>query len=206
MYCAVCKCEFEGWQDTCPNCQNPLVEAKPPELPVSLQTALSYEDLVNLVRQNDGQLTVDLAASGSSRQKKRGFPYFGYGYAWVRSMQGNFDTHRFELYTTEVGKDKSNGFPYFGFGYAWAKKMEGQVAGSKLSLSASRVARSEKRGFPYFGFGCAWTQEMNGHCGDKIRASLSVTRVASQEEHGFPYAGFGLAWESEATLTLSLTE
>ncbi len=206
MYCAVCKCEFAGWTDSCPNCQNPLVEAKPPELPASVQTALPYDDLLTLVRENDGQLTISLTTSGFSRQKKRGFPYFGYGYAWVRTMQGNIDAHRIELHTTEVGKDKSNGFPYFGFGYAWVKRMEGQIAGNVLTLSASKVERSEKRRFPYFGFGYAWTQEMYGQCGEKIQTALSVTKVARQEEHGFPYAGFGLAWESEAVLTLSLME
>ena len=206
MYCAACRCEFEGWTDNCPNCQTPLVEAKPPELPASVQASLSYDDLLKLVRENDGQFTITLAASGSSRQKKRGFPYFGYGYAWVRTLQGNYDSHRVELHTTEVGKDKSHSFPYFGYGYAWAKRMEGQIEGNKITLSASKVERSAKRGFPYFGFGYAWTQEMSGQCGKKMKATLSITKVARQEEHSFPYVGFGLAWESAASLTLSLVE
>jgi hypothetical protein len=206
MYCAVCKCEFEGWTDTCPNCQSPLVEAKPPEFPASVQAVLPYDDLLDLVKEHDGQLIIELAASGSSRQKKHGFPYSGYGYAWVKSLQGNIDAHRVALHTIEVGKDKKHGFPYFGFGYAWAKKMEGQIAGNTLTLTASKVERHQKRGFPYSGFGHAWTQEMSGQCGEKMKAVLIVTKVARQEERSFPYTGFGLAWENEASLTLSLAE
>lgn len=206
MYCDVCKCEFEGWTDTCPNCQNSLVDAKPPELSASVQAALSYDDLVKLVRENDGQLKIDLIASDSSRQKKHGFPYLGYGYAWVKGMQGQHKSLRVELHTTEVGKAKSHSFPYFGYGFAWSKKMEGTLAGNAIVLSASRVERNTSRAFPYLGYGYAWTQEMIGQCGESLKVKLTVTDVAQQRTYGFPYFGFGFAWENKGMLTLSFVE
>lgn len=206
MYCAVCKCEFEGWTDTCPNCQNPLVEAKPPELPISVQTALSYDDLVALVKENDGHLTIELAASGISIEKQRAFPYLGYGYAWVKGMQGQHESLKVELHTTEVGKDKSHSFPYFGYGFAWSKKMEGTLAGNAIVLSASRVERNTSRAFPYLGYGYAWTKEMIGQCGDSLKIVLTVTDVAQEKTFGFPYFGFGFAWENKGMLTLTLVD
>lgn len=204
MYCVVCKCEFEGWTEACPNCKTKLIMDKPPELSALSQTSLPYEDLLALVKENDGQLTVDLAASGICTEKQRAFPYLGYGYAWVKTMQGQHESLRVELHTTETGKDKSYSFPYFGYGFAWSKKMEGTFAGNVIVLSASRVERKTNRAFPYLGYCFAWTHEMTGQCGDSLKAVLTVTDVAQQKTYGFPYFGFGFAWENEALLTLSL--
>ena len=68
MYCLDCRCEFEGWIGKCPNCRTPLVEGSPP----SAETAdepVSYEALVDLVRESGGTLGIDLSASEVGKEK-----------------------------------------------------------------------------------------------------------------------------------------
>jgi hypothetical protein len=202
MYCAVCKCEFHGWTDTCPNCKNPLVEAAPPEME-TLQKTIPYEDLLALVHQNGSQIKIELAATEVSTQKQREFPYFGFGFAWAKRMQGSFNNLPVDLFASEIGKDKKKSFPYFGYGFAWVKTLEGHVAGNRIVLTARRVERETKQAFPYRGYGFAWTQEMSGACGDLLQARLVITDVGRKEEYGFPYFGFGYAWENKGMLTLT---
>lgn len=78
MYCSECRCEFEGWTGKCPNCRTPLVEGSPP-IAETADEPISYEALVDLVRENGGSLGIDLSTSEVGREKGRSFPYFGYG-------------------------------------------------------------------------------------------------------------------------------
>lgn len=206
MYCAVCKCEFDGWTDTCPTCMTPLVMAKPPELSASVQTSLTYEDLLALVKENEGLLTIDLTAAEVGMQKQRAFPYLGYGFAWAKRMQGAFEENPANLIATEIGTDKKRSFPYFGFGFSWVKKLEGQLSGNHVTLTASQVKREAKQNFLYLGYGYAWTCEMAGKCGDQLNADFVITDIGRKKERGFPYFGFGFAWENKGTLTISIVE
>ena len=78
MFCPKCRCEFVGWTGKCPNCKTPLVE----ELPTVRETAdkpISYEALVDLVRENGGQLTIDLSTTDVGMERKGGSRILGMG-------------------------------------------------------------------------------------------------------------------------------
>ena len=208
MYCPNCKCEFVGWRGECPNCKNPLVKEIPFEHGLA-DKPIPYKALVELVRENNGQLQVELSTTNVGRQKKWSFPYFGFGYAWAKSMQGAYKDIPVELSTSEVGKRRQLRFPYLGYGFAWAKSMGGYIGGNEVSLSANKVTREKKRSFPYFGFGRAWTQEMYGECGDQINLDISITENGSSSAWGgfpFLFLGYGFAWEKQGVLTLTLNE
>ena len=193
MYCSECSCEFEGWTGNCPNCKTPLVE-RLPSIAEAADEPISYEALVDLVGKNGGSLRIDLSASEVGREKRRGFPYSGYGYAWTKRMRGVSNNILVDLATTGVGKAKKERFPYRGFGMAWAKAMQGSVAGNQVALTAKRVGTDRKWSFPYSGYGYAWAQEMSGQCGDELTVDLRTTDVGRRRRSGFPYLGYGLAW------------
>ena len=99
------------------------------------------------------------ARSAVGKDRKRTFPYFGYGYAWEKEMQGNVGGNPLTLEATQVARESTMGFPYRGYGRAWVQTMSGEC-GPKLAASL-RVTAVEKRKegrFPYFGFGYAWPQ------------------------------------------------
>ncbi|HUW15096.1 MAG TPA: hypothetical protein VM537_35585, partial [Anaerolineae bacterium] len=96
---------------------------------------ISYNALVEQVRTAGGQLMVELSAADVGVQQKWGFPYRGYGLAWVKRMRGGFGSHVVDMLTTEVGSKKRLGFPYFGYGYAWSKGMQGRIAGHEVALA-----------------------------------------------------------------------
>ena len=205
MYCPECKCEFEGWTGKCPNCRTPLVEGSPLIEEIA-EEPISYEALVELVRENGGSLGIDLSASEVGKEMRRRFPYSGHGYAWTRRMQGVFNNILVDLATTEAGKERKERFPYRGFGFAWAKTIQGNVAGNQVTLTATEVGTDRKWSFPYSGFGYAWTQEMSGQCGDELKVDLRTTDVGRRRRSGFPYLGYGFAWASKGVLTLTLNQ
>jgi len=205
MFCPKCRCEFAGWTGKCPNCKTPLVE----ELPTVRETAdkpISYETLVDLVRENGGQLRIDLSTTDVGMEKRRGFPYSGYGFAWAKRMQGDCNDIWVDLTTTEVGMEKKQRFPYRGYGFAWARAMRGYIGGNKVALTARKVAKEQKWSFPYSGYGSAWTQEMSGECGGQLEVDLLTTDVGRRKGWGFPYLGYRFAWANSSILTLTLTE
>lgn len=57
MYCPNCQCEFDGWVGKCPDCRTPLLDESPHIQEVS-SNPISYEALVDLVRENGGQLNL----------------------------------------------------------------------------------------------------------------------------------------------------
>lgn len=202
MYCPTCQCEFVGWSSKCPQCQSHMVQevpsiSRPPDRPIS------YEALVELVRNEKGRLRLELATTEVGRRRGRSFPYFGYGYAWAKGVQGHHDDLLIDLDTTEVGRQRTWRFPYNGRGLAWVREMEGNVAGNGLSLAATRVVREETWSFPYFGYGYAWTEEMVGSCGEQLRARVRITEVGRDREQCFPWRGYGFAWERRGILVLT---
>lgn len=205
MYCSNCRCEFDGWVGNCPNCRTPLRE-KPSHVQEFSSNPISYEALVDLVRENGGQLSVELSTTDVGMQKKWGFPYFGYRYAWVKRMQGADKGISVDLSITDVGTEKRWSFPYRGYGYAWEKRMEGNIGGNKITLMATNVRKEKKWSFPYSGYGYAWTQEMSGECGAQLNATLITTDVGRKKGWGFPYLGYGSAWAKKGLLTLKLKE
>ena len=202
MFCPECKCEFVGWTSRCPVCKTPLVR-KLPVIPMTIDEPISYEALVNLVGEHGDQLRIDLSTTDIGMEKKWSFPYFGYGFAWAKRMQGAFNNISIDLLTTEVGMEKRQGFPYRGYRFAWTRRMQGHVGGNPVILTAKKIVREQKQGFPYFGYGFAWTQEMSGECGNQLKVDLAATKVGKDEERGFPYRGYGFAWIEKGVLTLA---
>jgi hypothetical protein len=205
MYCPNCRCEFEGWVRNCPDCRTTLLEVSPDIEEIS-SIPISYEALVELVRENGGQLSIDLSTTDVGMRRKRGFPYFGYRYSWVKRMQGAKNGIDVDLLTTDVGTEIRRRFPYLGYGYAWEKTLDGNIAGNSITLKATKVHKESKWSFPYSGFGYAWTQELSGDCGGELEATFETTDVARKRGWGFPYFGFGSAWVKKGTLTLKLME
>jgi hypothetical protein len=203
VFCPKCRCEFEGWTDTCPNCGIPLVSELPPD-PGAGGKSISYEALVELVRENGGELEIGVSATDIGLERKWSFPYFGYGYAWAKRLQGVLNGIAVDLTTTEVGRERKRRFPYFGYGFAWVKRMHGDIGGNEFALEATKVCREEKQHFPWLGRGYAWSQEMSGQCGDALSVDFSTADVGRRKETRFPYLGYGLAWENRGTLTFKL--
>jgi hypothetical protein len=203
MYCPECKVEYQGWKSNCPVCQAVLLESKPTTVHPN-GDPIRYDELVEIVRENGGSLTIELTATKIEKKRGRGFPYLGRGYAWAKEMEGAQEPLAARLSTTEVGRKRGYQFPYFGFGYAWEKAMQGEVSGNPVTLKAVKVARERKIAFPYQGYGRAWVQAMSGECGEALQADLKITEVKQRKEHGFPYFGFGYAWANAGELTLSL--
>ena len=202
-FCSNCRCAFPAWVRTCPNCKTLLIE----ELPITSETKdnpLSYENLINMVKKNGGRLQIELTTTDVGMEKKWGFPYRGYGFAWAKKMYGTFDTLTVELTTTDVGMEKKWSFPYQGYGFAWAKKMEGFIGGNECILTATKVRMQKKWRIPYLGYGYAWVQEMSGECGSQLTIDFETTDVGKEKKWSFPYQGYGFAWASKGILTITL--
>ena len=70
---------------------------------------------------NVGGNPITLKADKVARKSTTGFPYRGYGQAWVQSMSGECgEKLSASLKITDVQHRRQYGFPYFGFGFAWA--------------------------------------------------------------------------------------
>jgi len=205
MFCIKCRSEFKGLTSRCPDCKILLVRELAP-LPEGEGGKVRYEDLVSLVKKNGGQLEIDLSAADIGIRRRWSFPYLGFGFAWVKRMQGASNGTFVDLATTETGMEKKRSFPFFGFRFAWAKKMEGYVGGNEITLIARKVSTERKWSFPYFGYGYAWAQEMSGECGSQIAATLRTTDVYRHKEWSFPYLGYGFAWANRGALMLVLKE
>ena len=205
MYCSNCRCEFEGWVGNCPDCRTPLLDESPHIQEIS-SNIMSYEALVDLVRENGGQLSIELSTTDVGMQKKWSFPYFGYRFAWVKRMQGVNNGVSVDLLTTDVGTEIRRRFPYLGYGFAWGKRMEGDIGGNTITLMATKVRQERKWRFPYSGYGYAWTEELCGECGVQLNATLLATEVGRKKGWRFPYLGYGSAWAKKGELTLTLME
>jgi hypothetical protein len=204
MFCPQCKCEFVGWQ-RCPDCEVILLESLPEEAEAST-AQIPYEDLLKHVRENGGQIEIELITNGVRREKKLRFPYQGHGYAWVLGMQGVQDGISVTLTTNQVGRKHGWRFPYFGYGYAWEKAMQGDLNGNPLDLKATKVQRERKWRFPYLGYGRAWAERLEGTCGDGLHAELEINEVVKKRTWRFPYQGYGFAWPKKGVLRLSLSK
>ena len=155
MYCSTCECEFNGWTGNCPNCKNPLLDGKPPSPSIS-DESITYETLVNIVRDNGGTLDIDLNGIEVGKTKSMRFPWLGYGYAWTKRMQGSREGIKVDLNTSDVGKDRKWNFPYQGLGYAWRQELQGRIAGNKATLTSTKVTRNKRWSFPYFDYAFFW--------------------------------------------------
>jgi hypothetical protein len=203
MYCPECRCRYQGWTASCPHCGAALLD-EPPSGREADGRHLSYRDLVEKVKAAGGMLSVDLLTTDVGSQRRRSFPFRGFGFAWAHRMQGTLGREHVDLRTTEVGKKRAWSFPYFGFGYAWPRRMEGEVAGNPVSLTVSRVLRERLHKFLFRGYGFAWAADFLGECGDDLAADLAITEVGRKLEWEFPYFGFGFGWERAGLFTLTL--
>jgi hypothetical protein len=203
MYCPECKCEYVGWKGRCPVCKAVLLREKPAIIETA-EHAIPYDELVDLVKEGEGQISIDLSTTSVGMKRGTRFPYIGRGYAWMKQMQSADGAIHVELATTGVGTERGWEFPYFGFGYAWAKQVHGNIGGNECSLTATKVAKERKLRFPYLGYGYAWVQEMSGKCGDQLKVGLSITEVDKDRKWRFPYFGYGFSWADKGTLKLAL--
>jgi hypothetical protein len=203
MYCPECKCEYVGWKGRCPVCKAVLLRERP-DIAGIVGHAIPYDELVDLVKERGGQISIDLSTTSVGMKRGTRFPYIGRGYAWMKQMQSAYGDIYVELTTTEVGTERGWEFPYFGFGYAWAKQAQGNIGGNGYNLTATKVVKEKKMRFPYLGYGYAWVGEMSGKCGDQLKVELSITEVDKERSWKFPYFGYGFAWASKGTLQLAL--
>ncbi len=202
MHCPSCSVEFRDHVRKCPACRVLLVNGPPPKRP-SRGQGITYEDLVRMVRGNDGRLSVRLTTTDVARNETWRFAYRGFGHAWARTMEGAREGVPVVLRAAAVGVKEHSWWVYFGFGYAWVERMEGLVGGNPIVLTATDVGEEREMGFPYLGYGYAWTKEMAGDCGGDLRAALKVTDVGRQRRAAFPCRGHGQAWANAAVLTLT---
>ena len=205
MYCAECNCEYSGWTGTCPVCRTRLTDSSPIKFNQNGRR-ISYQELLELLVQNGGQLEVELISTAVEKKRTWRFPYNGYGYAWVKRIKGAYQDIPIDLGTSEVGTSHKWRFPYSGYGYAWEKTMDGHIGGNDISLSATKVNSKSKWGFPYFGFGHGWTESLAGKCGAQIDVELIAVEVNKRRGRRFPYLGYGYAWAQTSVLILKVRE
>jgi len=143
----------------CPSCKIPLVE----ELPPSLETAdksISYEALVDLVRENGGQLETDLSTTDVGIERTWGFPYLGYKFAWAKRMHGHVGGNEVTLAAKRVARERMRDFPWRGYGFAWTQELSGECGEQlKVNLLITDVGRKRGWRFPYLGYGSAWANK-----------------------------------------------
>lgn len=208
MYCNNCHCNFVDWVKKCPNCKTSLIEDSLPK-PAHKDRTIAYTKLVEVIRDHNGSVTVDLSTTDVMMQKKWTFPYFGFGYAWAKNMYGTSAEISVELTSAEIGKRRQTRFPYLGYGFAWVKSFNGIIGGNEFRLSARDVTYKKTWSFPYFGFGRAWTKNMSGECGNQIKVDLTITEHGSSRKWGnFPilFLGYGFAWEKRGLITFSINQ
>ena len=201
MICPQCRVEFTGWRGKCPDCRVFLVDNLPPVIQ-NTEKKLTYENLVEFVKKNNGRICIDLTTTEVERKNQWRIPFLGYGYAWAKRFQGSTNGIWVDLKTTETNRQKKWTFPFFGFGFAWEKRLNGEIAGNEITLTAMKVSRRRKWDFPFLGYGFAWTEEMTGECGDELMAMLAVTEISRRRSWGFPYLGYGYAWPKNACLEI----
>jgi hypothetical protein len=202
MYCPNCECEYIGWIVRCPVCRSVLIEGLPSE-PETVEPTMSYGQLVDLVGAKGGKLQIEVAATEVGMEKDWGFPFFAFGFAWAKRMQGACDGISVDLRCSDVKKEKELRFPYLGYGFAWVNSLQGTINGTEVFLAAKKVVREKKWRFPYFAYGFAWTEMMSGTCGEKLKADLVITEVGKKWQQRYLYLGYGFAWEKKGMLTLS---
>ena len=204
MFCPTCNCEFAGWTGKCPNCGTPLVLVPEEQAIYNTQrTAISYNELIDVVKENDGKLIIEVSTTEVETEKKWSFPYFGYGFAWAARMHGLFNDIVIDLTASDIGKEKKAAFPWLGLGYAWVKTMHGSIGGNEVILQVKKV-EMKKSWVIYWGFGFAWTQEMSGKCGNRLSVDFVTTEVGRKKGWGFPYQGYGFTWAKKGKLTIAL--
>ncbi|MEJ2266986.1 MAG: hypothetical protein P8X95_26370 [Anaerolineales bacterium] len=105
----------------------------------------------------DGDIDVELTTTEVGTERRWEFPYFGFGYAWTKQVQGHIVGNECNLRATKVAKERKLRFPYLGYGYAWVQEMSGKCGDRlKVELSITEVDKERKWRFPYFGYGFAW--------------------------------------------------
>jgi len=204
MYCLECNCEFSDWVRRCPDC-NTILVTESIESPVIKNDQKQYQLLVEMIKENGGEIQIELLANDIGIENKMTFPGFGFGFAWTKKMHGEIKDFNIDLSTVSVSSRRKWTFPYLGFGFTWEKIMQGSIADNELTLKATKVGMEKKWGFPYLGYGYAWVSQMEGSCGDNIIAKLNTTSVGKEKKWTFPYFGFGFAWADKALLTLTIT-
>ncbi len=201
MYCSECKCEFVGNISKCPACKSQLLDEIIPDYE---EKKIDYEELVEIIQNNSGEITVELNTSNVTIKTKWEFPYQGYGYAWAKRMQGIYNDLPVVLETNKVNRSKKWKFPYFGYGFAWIKEMAGDIGGNQFLLDSKKVQMERETKFPFRGYGFAWTETMEGTCGDLINIEMITTDVNKVKKWSFPYQGYGMAWEKKTELTATV--
>jgi len=94
------------------------------------------------------------------RDKRYGFPYRGFRFAWVKEMGGTIGGNETTLSATKVRRERKWSFPYFGFGYAWTEEMQGACGDQiEIDLVTTEIGKRIVRRFPYLGFGLSWIKE-----------------------------------------------
>jgi len=105
-------------------------------------------------------VSIDLQAVDVGRDKKSGFPWRGFSFAWVNEMGGTIGGNATALTAGKVHRERKWSFPYFGFGYAWTEEMHGTCGDQlEIDLVTTEISKKNEQRLPWHGFGLSWIKE-----------------------------------------------
>ena len=173
--------------------------------------SITYDTLVDMVRENDGELSIDMETTKVGRDKERPlFDRSGFGYAWSEEMYGCLgDDIPVKLRQLNVGRETyEQVWEHSAFGYAWTNVFAAEVGGNPFTLVATRAQKEEEiPSLSHRGFGFGHTLEMEGTFGDSLRVTLTTTETHSEKDDpGHGNIGYGYGWMQQAQMTIYLDE
>ncbi|NQT97438.1 MAG: hypothetical protein HQ562_06825 [Candidatus Marinimicrobia bacterium] len=168
---------------------------------------MDYEALVDLVKNNQGRLTLDLVAVDIDREANTNFTNSGLSCAWTKKMQGGYNgALPVELVTTDTGRYTKRNILGIGYGFAWAKKMRGKLGDMEFDLIATRVIKKREKRLLAFGYSYAWVEQMTGEIGPRLKLRFTTTDVGQEKKSSFLGFGSGFGWSNKAELVITLYE
>ncbi len=168
---------------------------------------MDYEALVDLVKKNQGHLTLDLEAVDVNHEAKLNFPKSGLNCSWTKKMRGGYNgALPVELVTTNTGRYTKRNILGIDYGFAWAKTMRGKLGNLEFDLIATRVIKKREKKLLAFGYSYGWVEQMTGEIGPRLKLRFTTTDVGQEKKSSFPGFGSGFGWSNKAELVITLHE
>ncbi|MFH1852403.1 MAG: hypothetical protein ABIA75_08665 [Candidatus Neomarinimicrobiota bacterium] len=166
---------------------------------------MTYANLVDLVKSNQGKLILDVTTIEVGRETKKRFAGIGHGFTWTKKMRGSYNgTLAVELETTATGRTSQKNLLGLPFGFVWAKEMHGHLDELEFDLTATKVVKKRRKGLLAAGYGYAWAEQMSGEIGPHLRLRFTTTEVSREPQSRFAANSSGLAWSNKAELVITL--